>query len=557
MRVMIVDDHATNRELCRFILSHIVEHIDTFENGEGVVKAMLAMDELPDIILLDVMMPIKNGFATAKEIRQAFPNHHIPIIFLTVLDDHDSYERCLSLGDDFILKPVERSVLIAKVQAHYRIVKMHNEVTLQRDELHHFNEQVQYDYAIAESIFTNLMDEMSTKVSNIYGINYISTPSTIFNGDLIVVANRPYGGVYVMVADATGHGLPAAISTIPATRTFFTMTEKGMSLGEIVEEVNNALVKFLPIGMMLAASVFEIRANGLEVSWWGGGLPDGYLLDSDGQIVRRLVSSHMPLGVLEPDEFEVNLVHFKLEPNQRIICYTDGITEAMNEKGEQFGQQRLEQVLQRSRQDLIADLYEEVRQFANRGRGDDLSILSMTFPITNRNDVLAPQKKTVLCSIPMQSHLHFPASILKKTAIMNEVRNIMRGIVSSGAHLDLACSVLSELFANAIEHGLLKLDSALKDDPEGFFAFYELREKRMSELDESYWVNLDVDYDPDRSQVTFLLEHNGDGFDYKNLVDQNNDKTHGRGVILVSELCESFEYSKHGRCVKAIYSLNA
>ncbi|MDE1340047.1 ATP-binding SpoIIE family protein phosphatase [Vibrio aestuarianus] len=557
MRVMIVDDHATNRELCRFILSHIVEHIDTFENGEGVVEAMLAMDELPDIILLDVMMPIKNGFATAKEIRQAFPYHHIPIIFLTVLDDHDSYERCLSLGDDFILKPVERSVLIAKVQAHYRIVKMHNEVTLQRDELHHFNEQVQYDYVIAESIFTNLMDEMSTKVSNIYGINYISTPSTIFNGDLIVVANRPYGGVYVMVADATGHGLPAAISTIPATRTFFTMTEKGMSLGEIVEEVNNALVKFLPIGMMLAASVFEIRANGLEVSWWGGGLPDGYLLDSDGQIVRRLVSSHMPLGVLEPDEFEVNLVHFKLEPNQRIICYTDGITEAMNEKGEQFGQQRLEQVLQRSRQDLIADLYEEVRQFANRGRGDDLSILSMTFPITNRNDVLAPQKKAVLCSIPMQSHLHFPASILKKTAIMNEVRNIMRSIVSSGAHLDLACSVLSELFANAIEHGLLKLDSALKDDPEGFFAFYELREKRMSELDESYWVNLDVDYDPARSQVTFLLEHNGDGFDYKNQVDQNNDKTHGRGVILVSELCESFEYSKHGRCVKAIYSLNA
>ncbi|MBD1566126.1 ATP-binding SpoIIE family protein phosphatase [Vibrio sp. S12_S33] len=557
MRVMIVDDHATNRELCRFILSHIVEHIDTFENGEGVVEAMLAMDELPDIILLDVMMPIKNGFATAKEIRQVFPYHHIPIIFLTVLDDHGSYERCLSLGDDFILKPVERSVLIAKVQAHYRIVKMHNEVTLQRDELHHFNEQVQYDYAIAESIFTNLMDEMSTKVSNIYGINYISTPSTIFNGDLIVVANRPYGGVYVMVADATGHGLPAAISTIPATRTFFTMTEKGMSLGEIVEEVNNALVKFLPIGMMLAASVFEIRANGLEVSWWGGGLPDGYLLDSDGQIVRRLVSSHMPLGVLESDEFEVNLVHFKLEPNQRIICYTDGITEAMNEKGEQFGQQRLEQVLQRSRQDLIADLYEEVRQFANRGRGDDLSILSMTFPITNRNDVLVPQKKAVLCSIPMQSHLHFPASILKKTTIMNEVRNIMRGIVSSGAHLDLACSVLSELFANAIEHGLLKLDSALKDDPEGFFAFYELREKRMSELDESYWVNLDVDYDPARSQVTFLLEHNGDGFDYKNQVDQNNDKTHGRGVILVSELCESFEYSKHGRCVKAIYSLNA
>lgn len=221
MRVTIVDDHKSNRELCRFILSPIVEHIDTFENGADAVEAMLVMDVLPDVILLDVMMPVKDGFTTAKEIRDSFPNHHIPIIFLTVLDDHDSFERCLSLGDDFILKPVERSVLLAKVQAHYRIVKMHNEVTQQRDKLNYFNEQVQYDYAIAESIFTNLMEEMSAKVSNIYGISYISTPSTIFNGDLIIVANRPYGGVYIMIADATGHGLPAAISTIPATRTFF------------------------------------------------------------------------------------------------------------------------------------------------------------------------------------------------------------------------------------------------------------------------------------------------------------------------------------------------
>ncbi len=248
MHVMIVDDHATNRELCRFMLGHIAEKTTLFENGQGVVSAMEQMDTLPDVILLDVMMPIKDGFTTAKEIRNAFPNIHIPIIFLTVLDDHASFENCLHYGDDFILKPVERSVLLAKVQAHYRIVRMHNEVTEQRDELRHFHEQVRYDYAIAESIFSNLMEEMSSQVNNIYGINYISTPSTVFNGDLIVVAHRPHGGVYVMIADATGHGLPAAISAIPATRAFFSMAAKGMSLGEIVSEINDALVSLLADG---------------------------------------------------------------------------------------------------------------------------------------------------------------------------------------------------------------------------------------------------------------------------------------------------------------------
>ena len=314
-----------------------------------------------------------------KEIKHAFSDVHIPIIFLTVLDDHVSFERCLTVGDDFILKPVERSVLIAKVQAHCRIVKMHNEVKEQRDELSQFREQVSYDYAIAESIFSNLMHEMSSQVKNIYGINYLSTPSTVFNGDLIVVANRPHGGVYVMIADATGHGLPAAISAIPATRAFFSMAAKGLSLGEIAREINDVLVRFLPMGMMLAASIFEVRANGFEVSWWGGGLPDGYLIDNDGTIVRRLTSTHMPLGVLQTHEFESDLLHFKLEPDQQIICYTDGVIEATNESGEQFGQERLEASFT-CQQSVIPVLYESVRQFADESVGDDLSILTMKFP---------------------------------------------------------------------------------------------------------------------------------------------------------------------------------
>ena len=557
MHVMIVDDHATNRELCRFMLNHLSDTVTTFENGEGVVEAMKKMDSLPDVILLDVMMPIKDGFTTAEEIKQEFSDVHIPIIFLTVLDDHVSFERCLTVGDDFILKPVERSVLIAKVQAHCRIVRMHNEVKEQRDELSQFREQVRYDYAIAESIFSNLMHEMSSQVKNIYGINYLSTPSTVFNGDLIVVANRPHGGVYVMIADATGHGLPAAISAIPATRAFFSMAAKGISLGEIAREINDVLVRFLPMGMMLAASIFEVRANGFEVSWWGGGLPDGYLIDEDGTIVRRLTSTHMPLGVLNSHEFESNIVHFKLEPDQQIVCYTDGVIEATNECGEQFGQERLEASLSGD-QSLIPVLYESVRQFADKSVGDDLSILTMKFPILNGNSQEAPRDIIPLSKIPSSSTLHLDGSLLREVTVMTEIRKFLAGILISGAHLDLVCSVLSELFANAIEHGLLKLDSSIKEQSDGFFLFYQMREEKIKQLDDTAWVELNVDYDPVKQTVSFELEHNGVGFDYErtyNLSDKN--LTHGRGIILASELCDLLEYSKQGCRVKAVYSLGA
>ncbi|MDA0128138.1 SpoIIE family protein phosphatase [Vibrio sp. MarTm2] len=555
MHVMIVDDHATNRELCRFMLGHIAEKTTLFENGQGVVSAMEQMDTLPDIILLDVMMPIKDGFTTAKEIRNAFPNIHIPIIFLTVLDDHASFENCLHYGDDFILKPVERSVLLAKVQAHYRIVRMHNEVTEQRDELRHFHEQVRYDYAIAESIFSNLMEEMSSQVNNIYGINYISTPSTVFNGDLIVVAHRPHGGVYVMIADATGHGLPAAISAIPATRAFFSMAAKGMSLGEIVSEINDALVRFLPMGMMLAASVFEIRANGFEVSWWGGGLPDGYVINSDGSIDRRLVSRHMPLGVLKPREFETDLVHMKLEPDQQIICYTDGVIEACNREGEQFGLERLEKALASPRP-VIPVLYDSVRQFAHKKVDDDLSILAMKFPISSTQEPDLKSVKLNINKVPIHSTLDFPAPVLRSVNVMTEVRQYLSGILYMGAHLDLVCSVLSELFANAIEHGLLKLDSSIKEQPDGFFLFYQMREERLKTLDDEAWLKLRLTYEPNEAQLMMVLEHNGEGFEYK--LPQQGDgppRSYGRGIMLAKALCSSLDYSCNGRCVTAVYSL--
>lgn len=72
-----------------------------------------------------------------------------------------------------------------------------------------------------------------------------------------------------MIADATGHGLPAAISTIPATKTFYAMAANGCPIGEIAKEINRAQASFLPPGMMMAGCILEIAANGRDVSWWG------------------------------------------------------------------------------------------------------------------------------------------------------------------------------------------------------------------------------------------------------------------------------------------------
>jgi anti-sigma regulatory factor (Ser/Thr protein kinase) len=264
----------------------------------------------------------------------------------------------------------------------------------------------------------------------------------------------------------------------------------------------------------------------------------------------------MPLGVLDSHEFENDIVHFKLEPDQQILCYTDGIIEAMNERGEQFGQERLEEVF-KTGQTHIPTIYDAVRQFSNMKAGDDLSILSMTFPIINGNDATKPSEDTYFSSVPMQTTLNFPAPILKEVSVMSEVRQYLSGTLNGGQHMDLVCSVLSELFANAIEHGLLHLKSSLKEDPDGFFEFYQLREERLKELTNDAWVKLDLNYEPDAKRLTMDLEHNGEGFDYHKLNMANSDQTHGRGIVLASELCDSLTYSKEGKRVSAVYSFGA
>jgi anti-sigma regulatory factor (Ser/Thr protein kinase) len=335
------------------------------------------------------------------------------------------------------------------------------------------------------------------------------------------------------------------------------MASKGLSLGEIAHEINDVLVRFLPMGMMLATSLFEIRANGFEVSWWGGGLPDGYLIDRDGSIVRRLVSTHMPLGVLKKSEFEADLVHFKLEPEQQIICYTDGVIEATNPEGEQFGQHRLEKAIEGGRV-VLPSLYNSIRDFAHKSVGDDLSILAMTFPISNGNSQDSVDDESYQSQVPITSTLRFTGQVLRKVNVMTEVRQFMTGILQGGSHLDLICSVLSELFANAIEHGLLRLDSSIKEESDGFFLFYQQREEQLKQLDDNAWIELVVNYQPDKNLLVLDLEHNGEGFEYQAPTGQSDGmKTHGRGIVLASELCDSLEYSKQGCKVKAVYSIGA
>ena len=264
----------------------------------------------------------------------------------------------------------------------------------------------------------------------------------------------------------------------------------------------------------------------------------------------------MPLGVLKPDEFELNLQYLHLDAGQKIVCYTDGVIEARDENGEQYGQDRLEAAMCHS-QATISALFDSVSQHANKVADDDVTILTMQFPVTSGTDGAHASQPTKTFPITYDTQLHFSAKVLQNVTLMTEIRQYFSGMIH-GSDLDLVCTILSELFANAIDHGLLKLSSSMKDDPDGFYLFYQQREEQLKQLGAEYWVNLSIHFDPVTKRFTFAVEHNGEGFDYQRInQDEQPQDSHGRGILIVAQLCSSLHYSKGGCCVTVEYKLDS
>ncbi len=116
-------------------------------------------------------------------------------------------------------------------------------------------------------------------------------------------------------------------------------------------------------------------------------------------------------------------------------------------------------------------------------------------------------------------------------------------------------TVLSELYNNALEHGLLELDSALKQLDDGFFAYFTLREEKLSALT-SAEIIISAEYRPDENALAIRIKDSGTGFKqgYKSKF-EDIEKNYGRGLSLVKELCESVEYSNKGNTVDVVFKI--
>jgi|GEM_PF-574906 len=218
------------------------------------------------------------------------------------------------------------------------------------------------------------------------------SPATAFSGDMLCVNRGPDGTLYALLADATGHGLTAAITGLPLLTLFHRLARRGEPLARMVSEINNELFATLPTGRFVAATLLRIPAPGENSELWQGGIPPSILLSGDGNILKRFHSRDLPLGVIHFDAAEVRIQSLKIEVRQQLVLFSDGLTDARNRNGEPFGIDRLEAALRQApaqqRMQSVQQAYFDFMEGSDAE--DDISLLLID---CNPQDALAPSGK--------------------------------------------------------------------------------------------------------------------------------------------------------------------
>lgn len=251
--VLVVDDIEDNRLLLKAILERAGCRVLQAKSGAEAVAVYEAED--PDIILMDVMMPDMDGVDATRRIKSHARYGFVPIIFITALTDERQLANCLEAGgDDFIVKPINRTILKAKLFAMQRLRGIYRKYHRQQQELQALHERLRHEHEVAEHVFTRIIGKPAFDVAN---IQYKLSPLAIANGDLVLTMMTPSGDQLVLLGDFAGHGLSAAIGAIPVSDIFRTMAAKGFGITAIAAEINRKLHLNLPTGQFLAACLLE------------------------------------------------------------------------------------------------------------------------------------------------------------------------------------------------------------------------------------------------------------------------------------------------------------
>lgn len=167
--ILIVDDEEKNLKLFKALLS--VERCEVATASDGAAALSLVGERLPDLILLDVMMPGMNGFEVCRRLKTDARTQTIPVLMVTALREREDRIKALHAGaDDFLSKPIDGTELVVRVKSLLRIKRYYDELIAQNREIHEKNLKLEELKRLKESLYHMVVHDLRNPLMAISGM---------------------------------------------------------------------------------------------------------------------------------------------------------------------------------------------------------------------------------------------------------------------------------------------------------------------------------------------------------------------------------------------------
>jgi phosphoserine phosphatase RsbU/P len=346
-----------------------------------------ALDKLKaqpfDLVLLDIMMPDMNGYAVLEEVKATPALRDIPIIMISSLDEIESVIRCIELGaEDYLNKPFNPTLLRARVGASLEKKRL-------RDEVRRNMERLAQELDSARTLQLAMLPRQfpTCSPSHPIAVHAVMEPAREIGGDLY---DCFYAGEHTfcfLVGDVCGKGASAAMFMARA-RGLVRITVNlwrewrtdDIDPGALLEAVNRELCQDNDDCMFVTMFLGLIDTRNGLVSFANAGDPPPHLVSAIGKTRQIDSKPAVPLGVRRQTRFQTRTL--EILPDDALFLCSDGVFEAVNDKGDLFSIERLGELLREAKaaepEEMVRIVKDAVDAFTGSApRTDDLTALAL------------------------------------------------------------------------------------------------------------------------------------------------------------------------------------
>jgi len=368
-QILVVDDDAISRKILAQLLASAGHDCRECEDGAKALQLIHAKP--PSLLLLDFDMPGLNGAEVLRRLRSdADPAvAQIPTIMLTGHGSEESEVSCLQAGaDDFVTKPINAAVLLARIETQLRLRSMRRQLERQNDELEEWRRNLERDLAAARLTQQSLIPQKPPPLPG-WQVATCYRPVIQVGGDIYGWLPMKDSRILFWIADGTGHGAAAALLTTLAKLLFHHGSVEHDAPATVMERVNSDFRSIFGARSFMTAMCVALDPASGHASVVGAGHPP-LLVIRDNGATESIASIAPPLGLIERPEFTETVIGF--EAGDAFLLYTDGLFGSAKDERHRLTPQRLEKMLDHSAPSAEALLKGILTQVAPGNAGDPL-----------------------------------------------------------------------------------------------------------------------------------------------------------------------------------------